>query len=145
MIGNNFARWYNVTQGTLYAQGITSPRTTAVANAEHALSVSSTLSLLRGASSLSLGWFIGSGTFSSFNFTGANALFKSAGGYLAGNNTAAINGGSLVTDAGSEYGAPSSLSIGANALNNLNFNGHLARIAYYNRRLANTELVALTN
>jgi hypothetical protein len=145
MIGNNFARWYNQTQGTLFVQGITSPRTTAVANAEHVVSITSTLSMLRGASSVSLGWFIGSASFRAFSFTSATALFKSAGAYLAGDNAATLNGGSLVTDSGSTYGSPSSLFIGANSSGVLYMNGTIARIAYYNRRLANTELQGITS
>ena len=144
MLGNNFARWYNVNTGTLFVQGITSPRTTAVANAEHIVSITSTLSMLRGASSVSLGWFIGSASFRTFSFTSANALFKSAGAYLAGDNAATLNGGSLVTDLGSTYGSPSSLFIGANSIGILHMNGHIARIAYYNRRLADSELQGIT-
>jgi hypothetical protein len=144
MLGNNFARWYNVNTGTLFVQGITSPRTTAVANAEHIVSITSTLSMLRGASSVSLGWFIGSASFRTFSFTSANALFKSAGAYLAGDNAATLNGGSLVTDSGSTYGSPSSLFIGANSIGILHMNGHIARIAYYNRRLADSELQGIT-
>jgi hypothetical protein len=101
--------------------------------------------MLRGASSVSLGWFIGSASFRTFNFTSPNALFKSAGAYLAGDNAATLNGGSLVTDSGSTYGSPSSLFIGANSTGILYMNGHIQRIAYYPRRLANTELQGITS
>jgi hypothetical protein len=142
--GANFSSWYNQNEGTFVVEGITSPRTTSAAVAEHAIELSGTLRMVRGGGSISLGWNIGSSTFSSFGVTAANLQFKSAAAYRAANNAASLGGSVPLTDAGSTYGTPTLLGIGCNVGGGQQFNGHIRAIRYFNRRLANTQLQTLS-
>ena len=143
IVAPNFAPWYNQSEGTFVVEAITSSRTSASANNETLIAASNILTAVRGAGTVSLGWFIGSTTFRSFSYTTANATIKTAAAYQAGNNAASLNGGAPVTDTGSTYSSPTSLGIG-NIANSQYLNGHLRNITYYPVRLTNAQLQALT-
>jgi hypothetical protein len=159
MIGNNFARWYNQTEGTLYAdwgpcRGPASIQNSGVVTVADAgsfpitggsgsnLSIqafsTSTRSLVvdAGVSQVSLN------ASSVVGFDGA----KAALGYKVNNFAFSANGVSALTDTlGSVPATVDKMGIGIFGSNPGYLNGTISRIAYYPRRLANTELTAITS
>jgi len=144
MTGTNFSSWYNASEGTFVIEGITSPRTGSAAVPEYIMELSSTLRMLRGAGSVSLGWNIGSSTFTSFGVTTANTLFRSAGAYKATSNAVSLAGNAPLTDAGSTYGTPTFMAIGSNTGSGQQFNGPIRALRYYPQRLLNAEVQAFS-
>jgi hypothetical protein len=149
MIGNNFARWYNVNAGTLYSEYINYTTVTG-----------SLFSMDDGSINNRIIQFTNTGTNPYFrvvsggadqaNFivatvsVGVSAKFAAA--YQVNDFAASVNGASVAVDTSGNV--PTGLTtarIGQNVVSGAYLNGNIARIAYYNRRLANTELTALTS
>jgi hypothetical protein len=143
MIGNNFARWYNQTTGTLYAE-------TTSAN-PNPWSVSGTLEgslaanriYIRQTSATSVSAVVDS--VSPAAITISTAGYKGAVAYQIGQVALAVNGSTPTTATLASFSSDYiRLNIGQ-FTNSFYQNGPIKRIAYYNRRLANTELTALTS
>lgn len=154
MIGNNFARWYNQTEGTLFANYY---QNDGLASGGGLLALSDNTNNNRilltadGASSSSIqpGMYVtaagasqvaivaGTGTQNSFN--------KLTGAYATNDFACSFNGATVVDDASGVIPVVDRAYIGAGATGATPINGTIARIAYYNRRLANTELQAITS
>jgi hypothetical protein len=151
MIGNNFARWYNPTAGTFYCAFDTNAATASgyayfvsdgTANNYHRATINTTAMSLQS----------GSGGSNVVNFAAiqsgmvAGTSYSNAYAYQSGSFAGVVRGGAVVTSANTV------LPIGLNqmAIGNgfagtaLQNNGHTQRIAYYPRRLANTELQGIT-
>jgi hypothetical protein len=152
MIGNNFARWYNVSEGTLFADGINGGGLSDTtyndfifqANDGSFVNIiglswtgSSTRSTVR-ANNVSVGLAGGS--------SGPAASYKAAMVYKTNDTAISLNGAAVVT--ASSVTVPTGLNqarIGGRFNGTGFFCGHIKRIAYYPRRLANTELQGITS
>jgi hypothetical protein len=149
MTGTNFSSWYNASEGTLYAEwvynGYSSP-----ANMLFAMTDGTTNNVLNG--------FLSTAT--NFKFTTvsgnvasvstdmtvvANTPYKFAGGFKGGTGASSLNGAGALTS--SSMLTPANinrLGIGSR-LNSLTLNGTIKKLAYYPRRLSNTELQIITS
>jgi hypothetical protein len=154
MIGNNFARWYNQTEGSLFADYFQN-NSTASGGGLFAFSDNTNnnriLLTADGGSSGSIqpgfvvtaagvaqvGIVAGTGTQNSFN--------KLAGAYEINNFACSFNGAAVVDDTSGILPVVDRAYIGLGATGATPINGTISRIAYYPRRLANTELTALTS
>lgn len=149
MIGNNFARWYNVTEGTLYSES--------TSLGPPSLGTSSTFAITDGTinnrlrcgnfSTGSVGSDIAVGGVGQAAFTAANSFGVSAKvslAYKLNDAAGSFNGGTAQIDNAVTIPVVTQAQIG-NAITGRELNGTISRISYYNRRLANTELVALTS
>jgi hypothetical protein len=158
MIGNNFARWYNVNEGTLFGD--------AVQNATN-----STIAMIASLDDSSAGgdnsvvYFYFNNTARSIQLTafspsgsiqvdmGGNTplltqgVAKKAAWALKTNDFAqASDGGAVNTDTSGAMPTPNSFGIGYRISAPSNYlNGTIKRIAFYPRRLANTELQGITS
>jgi hypothetical protein len=154
MIGNNFARWYNVNAGSLFADYFQN-NSTASGGGLFALSDSTNnnriLLTADGGSSASIqpGFFVtaagvaqvaivaGTGTPNSFN--------KLAGAYEINNFACSFNGAAVVDDTSGILPVVDRAYIGAGATGATLINGTISRISYFNRRLADSELIGITS
>jgi hypothetical protein len=145
MTGTNFSSWYNQTEGTLFAQY------SAVASG-----IRTIMAINDGTANESIRLRT-DGTNPLFTVTdngvditnldagtvATGTSYKFAGAYALNNFAASINGGAAVTDAPGALPV-NQMMIGNSAAGNY-LNGTIAQIAYYNRRLANTELQGITS
>jgi hypothetical protein len=156
MTGTNFSSWYNQSEGTFVADFDVLVSANAVAPG-HVLAATTastqnninriwmwngTPGVLRNT--------VNSGGVNSAELTGpttvANTIFKVAAAYRVNDYAFATNGGAVATD--TSGAVPVGLTLlgigqrGDTALENLN--GHIRQIAYYNTRLPNATLQALS-
>jgi hypothetical protein len=136
MIGNNFARWYTQGVGTLFAD---STQATTTANTFALLSAG--VNIIR----------IGSGKMDVFVAGTATALItgtvtsgsiKQAGAYQVNDFAISTNGGAVSTDTSGAVPFVDSATFSSAVGNSVN--GTIKRIGYWPRRLANSELQAVT-
>jgi hypothetical protein len=153
MIGNNFARWYNVNEGSVFV-GF---KTTGGPLQRTGLSISDgttsnrVISII--ASSGSTRNIISSGGVSTVDLTypGPSILnldVKNAYAFKADDFATSLNGGAVQTDASVTLPVfVDRAYIGAlESTGSLNqINGTISRIAYFNRRLADSELQGITS
>jgi hypothetical protein len=140
MIGNNFARWYNVNEGSLYLDSVNQNGAQAI------------VALGRGTFATNIAFNItnlirSAGTTPTLTVgTAVAAPVRLAAALKPGDFAASANGAAAVTDSTNLtiQNQANQLQIGNNAGGNV-LNGTISRISYYPRRLANTELVALTS
>jgi hypothetical protein len=148
MIGNNFARWFNQTAGSTlvdFNTFATSSLNVVEFNAGQSVNP---ISLYREATT----WRYRT-SLANLNLNGAQFVTnnKTAFVYAASDYVISVNGNPVQTNTGVGSiaphtqliigGAASSFSYGANS----SLNGTIKRIAYYPRRLANTELQGITS
>jgi hypothetical protein len=142
MIGNNFARWYVQGPGSLFADvqsvGSVTSRAFTVSNAVIANQIFEADSTLMN---------VYTGDVFQAQIGGSGIAGKVAMAYATNDFAVAKNGTITGTDtSGSLASAYTQLSIGVNFNNTAAYlNGAIKRIAYYNRRLANTELQGITS
>lgn len=143
MTGTNFSSWYNAAQGT-FTVGFTSN-----GFASNAMIFSVTdgtlTNLIQSYWSNATTITMDGGALATMSLTAAqNTASTLAYAYKLNDYAAAINGGSVTTDAsGTPPPTMSQLNIG-NRNGALFASGHIRQIAYYNTRLPNTTLQALT-
>jgi hypothetical protein len=148
MIGNNFARWYNVTSGTMFAgyDFLSFTDTKVVYNLGDNVVGSEGLDLRVPVSTAGYVRVASVNTVTWPSLTlPANTAASTAVAYQSGSFALSTNGANLSTS--SATGMPTTLNrleIGMRFSNNY-LNGHIQRIAYYPRRLANTELQGITS
>jgi len=147
MIGNNFARWYNVNEGAAYVecgqtQGASAPFA-------RAFSIASTA---EGGSQISCSYEWGMRvrvvTTDSATLIGNTTLTNSkrALAYKVNDFATSNNAGTVATDNSGDLPVVNVLYLGANTQGTGAYlNGNIKRVSYFNRRLANTELTALTS
>jgi hypothetical protein len=150
MIANNFARWYNQTEGSVYLENNYNFGSDLNAGNRVALqidngSASDRFILSNGGQANSFVAQVGGVTQAAFNGAPNTANFvKTAFGYAV-NNMAVSNSGSVPsTDTSCLVPIVSTMRIGMFSNGALQLNGTIRRISYYNRRLSNTELQGLT-
>jgi hypothetical protein len=150
MTGTNFSSWYNQSEGTFVASASTlKPPSVATANFiaiasdgtqnERVQNVIDTANVTAG---------VIDGNVSQANFTNAytlNQILNSAIAYKVNDFAASFNGGTATTDVSGTIPTVNRMSLGS-SWDGANFflNGHIRQIAYYNTRLPNATLQALT-
>jgi hypothetical protein len=153
MIGNNFARWYNVNAGTVFVDVIpsapTASPTSQIAWDINNGTAGNRFRVFRRADTGGSVMSLTSNGASQFDNVSAgviqpNAQWKNAAAYKVNDFALAANSNLALRTSG-VLPTVDRLSIGLSALNTLYLNGTISRIAYFNRRLANTELTALTS
>ena len=151
MIGNNFARWYNQTQGTVYAEFLlnSTAGTFPSAYSINDGTANNRIQPYQNSALTSIGFDIttGGAAQAAINITVpslATAYVRHAGVYQTNSAVAAANG-TLGTEDTSVTLAPyNRLGLGSNSLAQ-NANCWIKRFAYYPRRLSNTELQGITS
>ena len=151
MIGNNFTNWYNQTTGTFAL----SAEASANSNAEY-LEVCDTGNTVNSfyfdnsGGSMRNVTFSGSAAVSILNLGAIGTVGvtnKLAGAYALNDFAASRNGGTVVTDtAGAVPVGALQMNIGrsVNAVASTYIDGHIKFISYYNTRLPNAQLQAIT-
>jgi hypothetical protein len=143
MIGNNFARWFNQTEGTTFVNAV-------AGTASYALTISdgTNNNYIVGGRYASSGTaaVIAAGGALQANF-GTGVLAGKVGlGYKVNDFAVSTNGGTVATDTSGLVPVVNQMRLGAGVgVGDTVLNGTISRIAYYPRRLANTELTALTS
>jgi len=151
MIGNNFARWYNQTEGTVYGEA------TALANFTSAsvvaeigdgtlnnrFNISRVGSLNQAVANTVVGGAV-QASISTFPAFVPTVSSKTSSAIKVDDFAASSNGGAAVTDTSGSIPNVNQMALGATTTGIARWNGTLARIAYYNRRLSNTELQGIT-
>lgn len=148
MTGTNFSSWYNAIEGTLYGQA----DWMGLSNNDYFFAINNGTSsnlIAIGVSSTPLTRFIvsdGGVTQASVNGPTpvANVAFKIAGAYQANSFAAATNGTLGTVDTSGTVPSVNQVSLTSSSGTTNQFNGHIRQIAYYPRRLANSELQAIT-
>ena len=150
MTGTNFSDWYNQAEGTLFVNATTPPN----------LSTFPTIAALSDGTTSNRTFFYGftSGLFFGITTGGvsqgqAASLFTPtvgsqvllAAGFKVNDVAIARNGIQGTTDTSATIPVVDRLFIGNNAVGAATLNGTIRQLAYYPRRLANSELVALTS
>jgi hypothetical protein len=146
MIGNNFARWYSVNEGTFYAQSA-SFGDAAVRYITFASDGTNTNRILQYFSTSSIiGIVTAGGTSQATMGVSGTTAAKTALAYATDNFAFARNATLATDSAGTVPVGLTQMQIGAGLTAATSpLNGTIARIAYYNRRLANTELQGITS
>jgi len=146
MIGNNFARWYNPNAGTAYveaAAAATGNYGTYSINSDDNNRFYSNVDFSQvqwvGIANGAIQASLPRGVFS------PNVYFKHGAAFTTNDFAAVVNGGAAAVDTVAVMPFVNRLFIGATQTNSTFLNGTIKRIAYYPRRLANTELQAITS
>lgn len=153
MTGTNFSSWYRADEGTIYGEY------TGVANVsggtrrlvEIGVSGSTAERLVAGyGATSSARWLVTSGSATQADITPLvtqGSSVKFAGAYAVNNFRAAANAVLGTADTAGVVPTVNAMFIGADFSNTANtaLNGHIRKIAFYPRRLANSELQALTS
>jgi hypothetical protein len=155
MQGANFSNWYNQSEGTVFAE-----------SSRYALGASSAQYIIAEAGNtasnnndlIQLGTQFNANNFQFLINTGGvgqcalvqpsvTTIAKYAGAYKANDFAYTRDGGAALTDATGTVPVVSQFNIGSRpAFNNTGFlNGHIRRLAFFPRRLANAELTAITS
>lgn len=146
--GSNFSGWYNQTEGTISLSAL---RPSALTGNRTPLAVTdggfSERITLRTDTATTGTNFVStaSGVQASFFLSNivSNTPFKTAIAYQLNSVNASMNGVTGTTDTAANIPTVNSMSIGS-VLNAEVFNGYIRSLAYYPRRLSNTELQAVT-
>jgi hypothetical protein len=146
MTGTNFSSWFNQTEGTfvvvadVIAPTVAANRIVGVNNATSAFAYTAATTGRYGA-------FDGT-IVNTANAVSANTPFKGATAYDASNKNAVLNGGTVATEARSAsipLTPASSIQLGSDRTIASFLNGHIRQIAYFNTRLPDAQLQALTS
>ena len=153
MTGTNFSSWYNASEGTFVVSYLNPPITTGTFPSIYAARIQASNSALNtnevyaGAFTTQVLVRIAGVSQADFSLAGASTagtLRNVASAYKINDFAGVTNGGTVVTDTS---GTPPSnldmLNIGFNSTTQ-QLNSHIRQIAYYNTRLLNSQLQALT-
>lgn len=144
MIGNNFARWYNVNEGTVYVDA-----TPAISGYSPFVQfddgTANNRILAEGGVDAHEYVAVGGIVQASIDLgaTTANTSAKLAISYKANDFAGSLNAGAVGTDASGSVPTVTTARISANTSSS--YSNTIKRIAYYNRRLSNTELQGITS
>ena len=155
MTGTNFSEWYRQDEGTFvatFSRAVAAPstRSPAVFSAQGGNSNSNSMMLVGGYGNPLHQRFAvtdyGTSTASSTLTTSvaAGQLYSASAAYKTNDVAASWAGAAVVTDTSTPVPPVDNLTIGCYAPSVNHLNGHVRRIAYYPRRLADAELQALT-
>jgi hypothetical protein len=147
MIGNNFARWYNPTEGTMFADiGAAPAGSLRIATISDG-GINNQIWLGTNLASNNVFFVYTNGAFvAQINLT-PNSSAKTAGAFATDDFACSVNGGAVATDtSGAIATSYSRLNVGTNYNSSAGFiNGTIKRISYYPRRLANSEIQGITS
>jgi hypothetical protein len=146
MIGNNFARWYNVNEGGVFADSTRFDTGVAAVYQIDDTSANNRIVLGHNVSGVPNLTVVTGGAVQAalvFGAVSANAN-KIAAAYKADDFAGSRDGGAVLTDTSGSVPIVSRLVIGADNTTTAYLNGNIKRIAYFNRRLANSELIGIT-
>lgn len=150
MTGTNFSSWYNVNEGTLF----TNSQSGGLLSAGP---ISAEISNGTINERIITGQFVPAGVRPLLIQTGNVTVVllestvspvgyaKAAGAYKINSFAGTVNGGAVLTDVVGTVPTVNKLNIGSSGISAQFLNGTIARIAYYNRRLSNTELQGITS
>ena len=144
MIGNNFARWYNVNEGTVYVDA-----TPAISGYSPFVQfddgTANNRILAEGGVDAHEYVAVGGIVQATIDLgaTTANTSAKLAISYKANDFAGSLNAGAVGTDASGSVPTVTTARISANTSSS--YSNTIKRIAYYNRRLSNTELQGITS
>jgi hypothetical protein len=151
MTGTNFSNWYNQSEGTLFAEyvylttGISNQCAYSIdngSNHETIVNASATPAIDRVISSAG---GVPQANFGNFTFV-AGQVVKRAVAVKLNDAATTANGLAVATDNIYIMPVPTQLTIGAAGyFSGSRVNGHIRRITYFNRRLANSELQLLSS
>ena len=158
MTGSNFSSWYRQDEGTFFCNFFVGATSSAIRVPFHACKTTSSVGVqfavnVNGSSS-GFSIYDDTNTYqgtSPFPAVAANSSVLVAGAYKTNDSAASIvvNGSASAPVTDTSVTLPTSLTqltIGVAQTNNLgNLNGHIRKIAFYPRRLTNSELQALTS
>jgi hypothetical protein len=149
MIANNFARWYNQTEGTLYSESTCAGLPTLGTASSFAITDGTINNRLRVGNfttgNVASDVAVGGVAQASFSASGSfNVSAKVSLGYRLNDVAGSFNGGTAQIDTSATIPVVTQAQIG-NAITGRELNGTIRRISYYNRRLSNTELQGLTS
>jgi hypothetical protein len=150
MTGANFSSWYNQMEGSFYAEGSAatgSGRFPALAVISEGAAVNNSLAF--GYLTGSVGGFeVRSGNALQVNMFPSVTTFvrKAAFGFAVDNFAISYNGANVSTDTSGQMPVVDRLTIGAAATLSAasTVNGHIRKVAFYPKRLANAELQGIT-
>jgi hypothetical protein len=147
MTGTNFSSWYNASEGALFCEGSREYLAATTGLVQIDDGTNNNRIAFQTTNTAKMRVFIVSGGVTQTTLDSAaslisNVIFKTALGYVTNNVSGALNGVSLATDTSATIPAVSTMRIGQG----LTTSGacRIQRIAYYPRRLANSELQAIT-
>ena len=151
MTGANFTDWYNATEGTLLVQSdflSLQATTQVVASINNSASASSnTITLIKYGAATEFYVVNGGALQAEIAPSGSvvvNTMYGQSGGYKANAFVAARNGGAVVQDTSGTIPTVDRLVIGSYFANSSCLNGHVAKLSYYNLRLTNNEVRAIS-
>lgn len=149
IIGNNFARWYTQGQGMLFADWLASAPQLGNYRVVAELSDGGADNRIRFSDDDTIRARLeirAGGVTSMASSVASTPARKQAGGWSSSGGAICANGGAVVEDL--TVVIPTSITlmlIGSAGPANTNINSTIKRVAYYPRRLANTELQAITS
>lgn len=145
---NTLSPWYNATEGSIYSEVLQLSNATASMSACLNDGTTANEAYLRQISgTFQYNYVVGAVAqcaLTPISTSAQGVIYKIAGVYKTDSFAASGNGGTVVTDNAGSVTTFTKLSIGARANSTQPLNGHIRRIAYYPRRLTNSELQALT-
>lgn len=141
MTGTNFSSWYNASEGTMFAEAT---RIGTAANRAFSVGAGSNYMYVIGTESVVVS--SGATQVNLANTLAADSTYKTAMAYAINNFATVVNGGTVQTDnLGTVPSGIVSAGIGQITTGStFAGNGAIKRIAYYPRRLSNSELQAIT-
>jgi hypothetical protein len=147
---NTLDPWYNMNEGTIYAEGTSYAENTAhrpliyFGNTDNSDRIEIRFLTTSGGAREYVN--VGGSTQADFGFTApaSGAIAKMALAYKANDFAGTINGASPSTDSAGLIPTPTRVELGISLSGTNILNGWLRRIVYYPRRLTNAELQALT-
>ena len=144
MLGDNFYTWFNVNQGTISSEFDVAATTAGGGMSVVSIGTASTngYMLYKGLSSALFSAYTDSNNSSIGNLT-VNAVAKAAIAYNGVSNAGVLNGATPVAITPVAVTPPTRMYIGASYFST-QLSGHIRRIGYYNTRLPNSTLQALT-
>jgi hypothetical protein len=150
MTGVNFSSWFNPEQGCLFVDG----RRDGTSNAFPNLAVISDgtvnnrilVSIFNSNNQPSFDVITGNVTQCSLSKPniGAGIFAKVSGSYQTNNFAMTTNGAAVETDTSGTIPVVNQLRIGSNAAGNVDLNGYIKRLTYYNQALTADNLTAVT-
>ena len=148
MTGANFSSWFNNAEGAAYLEAAslaTAYNGTTVAFSD---GTNTNRMIIRGITtsnaSVSLAVVGGSTQWTASFFSQTTAATKWALGYRVNDIAFTRNAATPSTDTDAVLPVVNQLRIGADGDGTVVYNGHIRKLAYYPKRLANAEIVALT-
>jgi hypothetical protein len=145
MTGTNFSSWYNASEGSFaaLADSISSAAGRIISLNDGG--GTNRIDLLRAGSGQLQLLTMADGASTSVGSVSAGGQINVSAAYKANDIALSLAGAASVLDATATVPTVTQINLGNNAAGSSNLNGHIARIAYFPRRLSNTELQALSS